>query len=378
MNTKDLFNTNTDRTIPPCSGGGSNDPLVDQLLGNAYHVVRTVYMNLGNLKLIYDFLNQYGMVLGVNSEEELKALTTKAKYARIYGFSRAGDRKVTDYLYVEGDRTGILPNDATATGSWITVATSSSGEVLDPSNTGAYQLVGYDAVGGETTIAVPVETIGVPFITIDGFTQLLGKGFTYNRETNSISLAQKLELGQEVILFLTGVPATPDDITVDNWKVVNWLYNYGNSVGGEQAIDIPFAFVDVPAVYKNGSRLYKGLADNSYTLDAANNRIFLTEPLSTGDRLILTIGGNEETIYVSDRTIQEVARGFNLKDSQVILDSDAVTYLNDKTVIYVTGQQKSYKLPALPTNVRVGSVVGDQLTYVPGNVVVTLVPINIL
>lgn len=375
MNAHTPFDANQDWTNPYCQNI-SNDPMVDALLGNAYHVVRTVYCNLGNLKLIYDFLNQYGMVLGVQSEAELKALTTKAKYARIYETAMDGKRTITDYLYVEDDPTGIIPDDPSATGSWIVVSTSSGDQPTEVSST--YILFNYEAEGGETTISVPVDTVGVPFITVDGFTQALGKGFEFNSTTGVITLAQELEAGQEVIAFLTGVPASPDKPTIDNWRVVNWLYNYGHAVGGEQVIDLPFEFLDVPAIYVNGLRRYKGLASKSYTVDSDNHRIFLTEPLATDDVLIVSIGGNIETVYATDRTIQEIARGFNIKDSEVILDVDTTTYLNDKVVIYVTGQQKSYKLPILPANVRVGSVTGDQLTYVPGNIVVTLIPITIL
>lgn len=375
MNAHTPFDAKKDWSNPYCQNS-SNDPMVDALLGNAYHVVRTVYCNLGNLKLLYDFLNRYGMVIGVQSEAELKALTTDAKYARIYETSLNGKRSIIDYLYVEDDLTGITPDDPSATGSWIAVSSSSGDQHGEVNST--YILFNYDAVGGETTINVPVDTVGVPFITVDGFTQAVGKGFEFNPTTGVITLAQELEAGQEVIAFLTGVPASPDKLTIDNWRVVNWLYNYGNAVGGEQVIDIPFEFLDVPAIYVNGLRRYKGLASKSYTIDPNNHRIFLTEPLATDDVLIISIGGNIETIYAADRTIQEIARGFNIKDSEVILDVDTTTYLNDKVVIYVTGQQKSYKLPTLPTNVRVGSVTGDQLTYVPGNITVTLIPINIL
>lgn len=375
MNAHTPFDAKKDWSNPYCQNS-SNDPMVDALLGNAYHVVRTVYCNLGNLKLLYDFLNQYGMVIGVQSEAELKALTTDAKYARIYETALNGKRTIIDYLYVEDDSTGIIPDDPSATGSWISVSSSSGDQPAEGNST--YILFNYDAVGGETTINVPVDTVGVPFITVDGFTQAVGKGFEFNPTTGVITLAQELEAGQEVIAFLTGVPASPDKPTIDNWRVVNWLYNYGNAVGGEQVIDLPFEFLDVPAIYVNGLRRYKGLASKSYTVDPDNHRIFLTEPLETNDVLIVTVGGNIETIYTADRTVQEIARGFNIKDYEVILDTDTTTYLNGKVVIYATGQQKSYKLPTLPTNVRIGSVTGDQLTYVPGNVVVTLIPITIL
>ncbi len=377
MNAHTPFDANKDWTNPYCQNS-SNDPMVDALLGNAYHVVRTVYCNLGNLKLIYDFLNQYGMVLGVQSEAELKALTTKATFARIYDKTPAGDRRVTDYLYVEGDRTGVLPEDTTATGSWIKVATSGQSNGGDNNGPSTYVVWGYTATGGENTITVPTDTIGVAFITVDGFTQTNGKGYSFDIESGVVTLAQPLEAGEEVLMFLTGMPAVPDTLSIDNWRVVNWLYNQGAAVGGEQVINIPFVFADVSAVYVNGSRLYKNLSNKSYEIDAPNQRIFLTEPLTTNDRVILTIGGTEETIQLSDRTLQEVARGFNLMDSEVILDSDHTTFLNDKKVVYVSNQQKSYKLPTIPSNVHIVSVVGDQLTYAPGNITVTLLPINII
>ena len=376
MNAHTPFDANQDWTNPYCQNS-SNDPMVDALLGNAYHVVRTVYCNLGNLKLIYDFLTKYGMVSAVESETELKAAPITTKFMRVYDKTPAGDRQVTDYLYVEDDRTGIIPDDTAATGSWVKVATSGS-EDGNNGNASTYVVWGYTATGGENTITVPIDTVGVPFITVDGFTQTIGKGYEFDNESGIVTLAQTLEAGDEVLLFLTGIPAVPDTLSIDNWRVVNWLYNQGAAVGGEQVINIPFVFADVSAVYVNGSRLFKNLSTKSYEIDTANQRIFLTEPLTTDDRVILTIGGAEETILVSDRTLQEVARGFNLMDSEVILDSDHTTFLNNKKVVYVSNQQKSYKLPTIPPNVCIDSIVGDQLTYVPGNITVTLLPINII
>lgn len=376
MNAHTPFDANQDWTNPYCRNS-SNDPMVDALLGNAYHVVRTVYCNLGNLKLIYDFLTKYGMVSAVESETELKAAPITTKFMRIYDKTPAGARQVTDYLYIDDDRTGIIPDDIAATGSWIKVATSGS-EDGNNGNSSTYVVWGYTATGGENTIAVPVDTIGVAFITVEGFTQTNGKGYSFDAESGVVTLAQPLEAGEEVLMFLTGIPAVPDTLSIDNWHVVNWLYNQGAAVGGEQVINIPFVFADVSAVYVNGSRLYKNLSSKSYEIDVTNRRIFLTEPLETDDRVILSIGGTEETIQTSDRTLQEVARGFNLKDSEVILDSDHTTFLNGKKVVYVSNQQKSYKLPTIPSNVHIVSVEGDQLTYAPGNLTVTLLPINII
>lgn len=374
MNAHNPFDAKQDWTNPYCQNS-SNDPMVDALLGNAYHVVRTVYCNLGNLKLIYDFLNQYGMVLGVQSEAELKALTTKAKYARIYGFSRAGDRQVTDYLYVEGDRTGIIPDDPKATGSWITVATSGSSGGGTSSGEGAYIPWIYSdgsATGGETTINVPDGTVGVPFIIVNGDMQYVGRGFEFNVDSLSVTLAQPLEEGDEVVFLLTGVPAVPDNPNVNDWVQINWLYNNGAAVGGEQVIVIPYTFQSIPAVYKNGLRLDKNLATNSYLIDTDNQSIILTEPLTTNDRVIIQIGGEARVVEVSDRTVQEIARSLNVSDSAVILSTNTASTLNGKKFLYSVEQQKVYELPLLPSNIYISAVSGQTLTYNPGEIQVTL------
>lgn len=371
------FDAKSDWTNPYC-GNSSNDPLVDKMIGNAYHVVRTVYCNLGNLKLIYDFLNQYGMVLGVQSEDELKSMTTSAAYVRLYDKTRAGDRQVTDYLYVEGDRTGILPTDPKATGSWIKIATSGDNGGGESNNDGAYLpwvFSNGSAAGGETTIRVPDGTVGVPFIIVNGYMNYVGKGFTYNVSTLTITLAQPLEQGDEVVCLLTGVPAVPNNPNVSNWIQINWLYNNGAAVGGEQIISVPYTFQDITAVYKNGLRLYKGLADKSYSLDAANQRFILTEPLVTDDRIIAQIGGEATVLNTPDRTIEEVARSANLKDSEVILSTDVAQTLNGKKVVFSVSEQKSYGLPSLPTNVYIQAVANGKLTYNPGSVTVDLLPL---
>ena len=380
MNAHTPFDANQDWTNPYCQNS-SNDPMVDALLGNAYHVVRTVYCNLGNLKLIYDFLNKYGMVLGVQSEAELKAMPTSASYVRLYGFDNTNKRVVTDYLYVEGDRTGVIPDDPSATGSWILVATSNSdsgGDGDDGKASPPYIPYSYNngsAIGGETSIPVPVGTVGVPMIVVGGYTNLVGYGFTYDPATLTVTLAQPLEPGDEVHLFLTGTPAVPDNPNVTDWVQINWLYNGGYAVGGEQVITIPYTFESVPAIYKNGERYYAGLADKSYTVDAVNQRILLTEPLATNDRLIVTIGGESTTLIMSDRTVQEVARSANVKDSEVILSSNTTQYLNDMKVVYDVVAQKIYGLPTLPTNIYINSVSNGQLTYSPGNITVDLLPV---
>lgn len=375
MNAHTPFDANQDWSNPYCQNK-SNDPMVDALLGNAYHVVRTVYCNLGYIKHLYDFLSKYGVVICVQSEAELKTLTTEAKYARIYDKSPAGDRRVTDYLYVDDDRTGILPDDTTATGSWVKVATSNSG--VD-SKDGGYIPWVYNsgsANGGETSIRIPDETAGAPFMIVNGDWQTEGYDFEYDPLTFEIKFTTPLEQGDFVVVMRTGVPATPDNPNVSDWVTINWLYNHGAAVGGEQVIYIPYTFQSVPAVYKNGLRFSKGLANNSYTIDPDNNRIILTEPLATNDRLVIQLGGEAKVLETVDHTIQEVARATNVKDSEVILSTDTTQVLNGKKIIYSVSEQKSYGLPSLPTNGYIQSVSNGQLTYLPGGVTVDLLPID--
>lgn len=372
------FDAKSDWANPYCDNS-SNDPLVDKMLGNAYHVVRTVYCNLGNLKLIYDFLNQYGMVLGVQSEEELKTLTTSATFARLYDKTLAGDRQVTEYLYVEGDRTGILPHDVNATGSWVLVTIPNSDGGNPTEQSGGYTPWVYNggsAIGGETVITVPEQTIGVPFVVINGYTQTNGNSFSFDRVSLKLTLTQPLDFGDEVVLLLTGVPAVPNNPNIDSWMQLNWLYNNGAAMGGEQLLVIPYTFQDITAIYKNGLRLYKGLADESYSIDVNSQRLILTEPLVTNDRLIVQLGGEVVAFVTPDRTIEEVARAANVTVNNVILSSNTTQPLNGKTILYDLAVEKSYGIPTVPPNVYILSVSNGVLTYSPGGITVNLIKLT--
>ena len=363
------------RTVNSCCG--NNGALVEHFIGTAYDVVKTVYDNLGILQYIYDFLNQHGVLVTVDSVDELKALNTDMKYARVYTYSTIAGYGYTDYLYVEGNDTGVIPNDPNATGTWVVVASSSTGGG-ESGGGNAYIPYVYaqgSALGGETTIAVPSGTVGVPFIIVEGYMNTVGYGFTFDTATLTVTLAQPLEVGDEVVLLLTGTPAVPDNPNISNWVTINWLYNGGYAVGGEQVIAIPYTFEAIPAIYKNGERYYAGLADKSYTVDAANQRILLTEPLATNDRLIVQIGGESTMFIMSDRTVQEVARSANVHDNEVILSTNTTQYLTGMKVLYDVVTQKSYGLPTLPTNVYINSVTNGKLTYSPGSIVVDLVPV---
>ena len=373
MNSNAPFNADQDWTLAPYCQNNSNDQLVDKLIGNAYQVVRAVYANLGNLSNLYSFLNTLGMVVGVRTEEELKALSALVKYARVYEKKPDDTYEVTDYLYLFDDNSGIKPNDPLLTGSWVKIKNP---VIITPgSGSGGYIPVVYkngSATGGETYIKAPDDTVDVPFLIINGDMQTNGYQFEYNQEDSIATLAQPLEEGDFVVMLCSGLPASPDNPNVSDWVTINWLYNHGNAVGGEQVINIPYNFQSVPAIYVNGSRYYKDLSSKSYTVDSTNKRIFLTEPLLVNDRLIVQLGGEAKTLEVIYNSLQEVARATNVKDSEVILSTDTVQSLNNKKIIYNPVNQQIYAIPELPTNVYISSVVGNVLTYVPGNIQVTL------
>lgn len=74
----------------------------------------------------------------------------------------------------------------------------------------------------------------------------------------------------------------------------------------------------------------------------------------------------------SSRVIPEVARSTNITDSNVILSIDTTQSLNGKKSLYSVVDQLIYEIPKLPDNVYISSFANGVLTYVPGNVQVTL------
>lgn len=212
MNSHNPFNTGG-------SGGCTNDfrsadQLVDRIIGDAYHVVKEVYLALGNLTYIYNYLQKYGLIITVDSEDAIKDIPLSiGKFARVYNKSDTAGYYFTDYLYVEDDRTGIIPNDSTATGSWV--STKATG-----SNTSFVRIWKY--VGeyeGQTTIQLPddIPIIDVQTIYVSGVRQDSGDGFVYNEGNKTITLADELEIGTPVTAVL-GV--TDPDLGLDIFSIL--------------------------------------------------------------------------------------------------------------------------------------------------------------
>lgn len=206
----------------------SADQLVDRIIGDAYRVVKEVYLALGNLTYIYNYLQKYGLIITVDSEEAIKDIPLSiGKFARIYNKSESVGYYFTDYLYVDGDTTGIRPNDPNATGSWI--STKATG-----SNASFVRIWKYRAVtDGETTIQLPTDMpiAGVQTIYVQGIRQDLNEGFAYNEGDATIILADELEAGNLVTVII-GI--TDPDMDIDIFAVLkgtDGASNIGTATG---------------------------------------------------------------------------------------------------------------------------------------------------
>lgn len=206
----------------------SGDQLVDRIIGDAYHVVKEVYLALGNLTYIYNYLQKYGLIITVDSEEAIKDIPLSiGKFARVYSKSESVGYYFTDYLYVDDDTTGIRPNDPNATGSWI--STKATG-----SNASFVRIWKYRAVAdGETTIQLPTDMpiAGVQTIYVQGIRQDLNEGFAYNEGDATIILADELEAGNLVTVII-GI--TDPDLDIDIFAVLkgtDGASNIGTATG---------------------------------------------------------------------------------------------------------------------------------------------------
>lgn len=209
MNSHNPFNTGGSGCV---NDFRSADQLVDRIIGDAYHVVKEVYLALGNLTYIYNYLQKYGLIITVDSEDAIKDIPLSiGRFARVYNKSESAGYYFTDYLYVADDTTGIPSNDPTATGSWV--STKATG-----SNASFVRIWKYHAVtDGETVIQLPTDMpiVGVQTIYVQGSRQDVGEGFTYNEGDATITLADELEAGNLVTVII-GV--TDPDMDIDILK----------------------------------------------------------------------------------------------------------------------------------------------------------------
>lgn len=78
---------------------------------------------------------------------------------------------------------------------------------------------GGSAIGGETQIVLDVVVDSVSEIYIRGQRQQIGRGFTFDPATSTITLADELEAGDDVVVVINGDPTVYNQIDRTPWEV---------------------------------------------------------------------------------------------------------------------------------------------------------------
>lgn len=158
------------------------------------------------------------------------------------------------------------------------------------------------ANGGETSVVIEVDggtVLGVASVYVNGNRQHEGLGYTFDSATQTLSLADALEEGDELIAFVSTEVASPDATNISNYRHVAWLYNNGSANGGETVLTPPYTFKLVPAIYHNGARKVVGL----HYQPQSNNTITLKFAVAKGDIIQVILGGTPDEFYAQADSI---------------------------------------------------------------------------
>ncbi|WWQ71080.1 tail fiber protein [Salmonella phage SeKF_19] len=215
-------------------------------------------------------------------------------------------------------------------------------------------------VGGETFLSLPFHPVtGV--ITINGGMQVPLDNFEI--EGNTLNLGRALSKG-DVVYCLFDKILSPEDTA----KGIR-IYKF-QAVGGETEFTPDFTSYGVQSLYIGGE--YK-TPEIEYSYNSTTGKVSLQTALTAGVWVVAEMSVKQPNISpLFDRSVQEIARSANVKDSEVIISTDTTQVLNGKKVIFSVNEQKSYGLPTLPTNVYIQSVANGKLTYNPGSVIIDL------
>ncbi|QEI24109.1 tail fibers protein [Salmonella phage SS9] len=217
-------------------------------------------------------------------------------------------------------------------------------------------------VGGETFLSLPFYPVtGV--ITINGGMQVPLDNFEI--EGNTLNLGRALSKG-DVVYCLFDKILSPEDTA----KGIR-IYKF-QAVGGETEFTPDFTSYGVQSLYIGGE--YK-TPEIEYSYSSTTGKVSLQTALTAGVWVVAEMSVKQPNISPAfDRSIQEIARSANVKDSEVIVSTDTISLLDGKKVVYDIAAQTSYGLPTIPDGSVISSVSNGQLTYNPGNITVSLLP----
>ncbi|WJJ54143.1 putative maturation protein [Escherichia phage AV101] len=221
----------------------------------------------------------------------------------------------------------------------------------------------YTATGGEKFISLPFYPV-TGIVTINGGMQVPLDNFEI--DGNTLNLGRALSKG-DVVFCLFDKILSPED-----YKTGIRIYKF-QAIGGETEFTPDYTSYGVQSLYIGGE--YK-TPEIEYSYNSTTGKVSLQTALTAGVWVVAEMSVKQPNISpLFDRSIQEIARAANVKDSEVILSTDTTQSLNGKKVVYSVNEQKSYGLPSLPSNVYIGSVSNGQLTYNPGPITVPLVEV---
>ena len=218
----------------------------------------------------------------------------------------------------------------------------------------------YTATGGEKFISLPFYPV-TGIVTINGGMQVPLDNFEI--DGNTLNLGCALSKG-DVVFCLFDKILSPED-----YKTGIRIYKF-QAIGGETEFTPDYTSYGVQSLYIGGE--YK-TPEIEYSYDSTTGKVTLQTALTAGVWVVAEMSVKQPNISpLFDRSIQEIARATNVKDSEVILSTDTTQTLNGKKVVYSVAEQTSYGLPALPSNVYIVSVAAGKLVYAPGNIEVDL------
>ncbi|EHJ9376288.1 hypothetical protein KB816_003003 [Salmonella enterica] len=217
-------------------------------------------------------------------------------------------------------------------------------------------------VGGETFLSLPFYPVtGV--VTINGGMQVPLDNFEI--DGNTLNLGRALSKG-DVVYCLFDKILSPEDAS----KGIR-IYKF-QAVGGETEFTPDFTSYGVQSLYIGGE--YK-TPDIEYSYNSTTGKVSLQTALAAGVWVVVEMSVKQPNISPAfDRSIQEIARSANVKDSEVIVSTDTISLLDGKKVVYDIAAEKIYGIPVIPPNAHIETVANGKLTYNPGSIVVDLLP----
>lgn len=193
------------------------------------------------------------------------------------------------------------------------------------------------ANGGETSVVISVDggtALGVASVYVNGNRQHEDLGYTFNSATQTLTLADALEQGDELIAFVSTEVASPDATDINNYRHVAWLYNSGSANGGETTLTPPYTFKLVPAIYHNGARKVVGL----HYQPQSNNTITLKFAVAQGDIIQVILGGTPDEFYAqADSIFTTLASNDGAGKIGSATGETIQTILDGKTVQWTAG-----------------------------------------